>query len=69
MKILKNNDESGNREMYSIEGSPASNYQAVTVSGIYKLTTSDTVKVTIYSDDDTSVTLTADSIFSGHLIG
>ena len=69
MKILKNDDDIGNRAMYSIEGSPASNYQAVTGSGIFKLTTSDNVRVTIYSDSDTSVSLTSDSIFSGHLIG
>ena len=69
MKILKNNDDSSNREMYSIEGSPASNYQAVTANGIFKLTTSDTVKVTIFSESDTSVTLRQDTLFSGHLIG
>lgn len=69
MKIAKNNDTTGNKEMFSIEGVPASNYQAVTGSCVFKLTASDTVRVTIYSDADSSYTLTTDSIFSGHLIG
>ena len=69
MSIVKNNESTGNKRMLSIEGSPASNYQAVTASGIFKLAVNDTVKATIYSSSDTSQNLNTDTIFSGHLIG
>jgi hypothetical protein len=69
MKIVKNNDQSNNKEIFSIEGAPASNYQAATGSGVFKLTASDNVRVTIYSESDTSVEVNVASIFSGHLIG
>tara|TARA_B100001057_G_scaffold108553_1_gene106370 strand:- start:2099 stop:2944 length:846 start_codon:yes stop_codon:yes gene_type:complete len=69
MIIQKNNEVSGNKELYSIEGSPASSYQAVSGSGIFKLVANDTLKVRYYPDSDSSTTITTDSIFSGHLIG
>ena len=69
MTIVKNNESTGNKRILSIEGAPASNYQAVTASGIFKLAVNDTVKATIYSSSDTSQTLNTDTIFSGHLIG
>ena len=69
MKIIKNNEVSGNKELYSIEGTQSSAYQDVSASGIFKLVANDTVKVQYYPDSDSSTTITTDSIFSGHLIG
>ncbi len=69
MKIIRNNDVGSNSEMYSIEGTPSSAYQAITGSGVFKCTASDTIKVTVYSDSDSDMSVTDDSIFSGHLIG
>ena len=69
-KIVKNNVHTGNDEYYTIEGSPASDYQAVTTGGVFKCSASDTIKATVYAESDSSFTVDhGGSIFSGHLIG
>ena len=68
--IVKNNDFTSNRRFQSIEGDPASDYQSVTASGVFKLDASDNVRVAIYVSSDSNLNVTAsESIFSGHLIG
>ena len=68
-KIVKNNVHSGNEEYYSIEGSPASNYQGVTAGGVFKCSASDTIRVTIFSQNDSNFSVNNASIFSGHFVG
>ena len=69
-KIVKNNDVTSNREFLSLEGAPASNYQSVTGSGIFKCSAGDTIKATVYAESDSSFSVNhGGSIFSGHLIG
>tara|TARA_B100001057_G_scaffold469544_1_gene529992 strand:- start:61 stop:585 length:525 start_codon:yes stop_codon:yes gene_type:complete len=69
MRIYKNNTHSSNKEYYIIDGNPATNYQAFTGSGIFKLSASDTVRVGAFTDNDSAYQVDADSTFSGHLIG
>ena len=69
IKILRNNDGASNRDFYSIEGAPASNHQAVTGSGVFKLTANDTVRVIVYAESDSNYTVHHQSLFSGHLVG
>jgi len=69
IKIVRNNDGASNRDFYSIEGAPASNYQAVTGSGVFKLTANDTVRVIVYADADSNYEVHHQSLFSGHLVG
>ena len=69
-KIIKNNEVTGNKEFVSLEGAPASNFQAVTGSGIFKCSANDTIKVTVYAESDSSWSVDeGTSHFSGHLIG
>ena len=68
-KIVKNNVHSGNDEYYSIGGSPASDYQAVTAGGVFKCSANDTIRVTIYAENDSSYSVNNSSIFSGHFVG
>ena len=68
-KIVKNNVHSGNDEYYSIEGSPASDYQAVTAGGVFKCSANDTIRVTSFADGDSNYTISNASIFSGHFVG
>ena len=69
MSIAKNNDFTGNTRMFSIEGDPASDYQTMTASGIFKLAASDNVRVGIFLSSDSNLNVKTDTIFSGHLIG
>ena len=69
MNIIKNNDLSHNRDIYSIEGSPASDYQAITGGGVFKLAASDNVRVQVYASSDSSFAVDAASTFSGYLVG
>ena len=69
LKIKKNNSDTNNQEYYSIEGDPASDYQALTVGGVFKMTANDTVRATIYSSADSSYAVNNSSIFSGHFVG
>jgi len=68
-KLLKNNDGSGNREAYIIDGSPPSNYTNITGTTVFKCAANDNIRVTIGSSADSSYSLTNHSVFSGHLIG
>ena len=68
-KIVKNNVHTGNDEYYTIEGSPASDYQAVTTGGVFKCSASDTIRVTIFSQNDSNYSVNNASIFSGHFVG
>ena len=67
--IAKNNDFSGNKRMFSIEGDPATDYQTITASGVFKLAASDNVRCAIYSSTDSNLNVTTSTTFSGHLVG
>jgi len=69
IKLVKNNVHSSNDEYYSIEGSPASDYQAVTVGGVFKCSANDTIRVTSFADGDSNYNISDASIFSGHFVG
>ena len=68
-KIVKNNSHASNDEYYSIEGSPASNYQALTAGGVFKCSASDTIRITTYTESDSNYSVDNASIFSGHFVG
>ena len=69
MSIAKNNDFTNNRRMFSIEGDPATDYQSINASGIFKLAASDNVRCAIYSSADSNFNITTRTTFSGHLVG
>jgi len=69
-RIVKNNDESNKRELYTISGSPSSNYDNLTGGDVFSCTSGDTLRVTVFSSGDSSWNLDASgSKFSGFLIG
>ena len=69
LKMVRNNDGASNKEYFSIDGDLATNYGTLVLGGVFKLTASDTVRVTIYSDTDSSYNVNSSSIFSGHFVG
>jgi hypothetical protein len=68
-KLAKNDDTSGNRDAYLIDGSPPSNYTNLTGSNIFKCSANDNIRMIVTSSADTSYTIQNQSSFSGHLIG
>ena len=69
-KIVKNEDQTGQRDLYMIDGSPPSNYQNVNGSDVFSCIAGDTLRVWVYASADTSWTINLHgSKFSGFLIG
>ena len=68
-KIVKNNDSSGNREAYIIDGDPPTDYTTLTGSTVFKCTANDNIRFIIGSSADSSYKVTNHSVFSGHFIG
>lgn len=56
-------------ETYVIDGNPASNYDSLTASDVFKLSANDEVKITMYSFSDTSWNVVSSSTFSGVMVG
>ena len=69
LKMVRNNDGASNKEYFSIDGDLATNYGSLVLGGVFKLTASDTVRVTIFADSDSSYSVNNASIFSGHFVG
>jgi hypothetical protein len=68
-KLMKNDESSGNREAYIIDGSPASDYANLTGSTVFKCNSNDNIRMSIASSADSSYNVTNASTFSGHFIG
>ena len=68
-KVVVNNDESQSRELYIMNGDPATNYDNYTGGDILKLSANDNVRVTVFASSDTSWDVHNASHFSGALIG
>ncbi len=68
-RIKRNNNSNGSSETYMISGSPAANYDNLTGSDIFKCDANDTLRATIYSDNDSNWNISSSTVFSGHLIG
>ena len=67
--IVINNDKSNNKDTYIINGSPASNYDTLTGSDVYKLDANDNVRIIVYASADNNFDINDTSTFSGVLIG
>ena len=68
-KLMKNDDGSGNREAYIIDGSPASDYTNLAGSTVFKCNANDNIRMSIAASADSSYSVTNASTFSGHFIG
>ena len=68
-KLMKNDDGSGNREAYIIDGSPSSSYANLTGSTVFKCNANDNIRMSIAASADSSYSVTNASTFSGHFIG
>jgi DNA/RNA endonuclease YhcR with UshA esterase domain len=69
-RIVKNNDEDDKKELYTINGSPPSNYINLNGGDVFSCTSGDTLRVTVYSQSDSSFNIDHNgSKFSGFLIG
>lgn len=68
-RIVINNNSAGNRETYVIDGSPDGSYLTLNVNDTYSLSAGDEIRITVYSNVDTSWNIETQSTFSGHLVG
>ena len=69
VRIEINGDSSGDRETYSIEGSPSSSYQTATAVDTFSLTANDYIRILAMSSADTSWQVQHFSTCSGFLVG
>ena len=69
VQLIRQNTVANSSETYVINGNPPTNYISLTGSEVYNLDASDNMKVTVYSSGDSSFSVTANSTFSGHLVG
>ena len=66
--IAKNNDYTGQSELYIIDGNPPSDYVNLTGSTHFKMTAGDNVRASVFVQTDTSWKVDDNSVFSGSLI-
>ena len=68
-KIVINNEVSNNKEVYIIDGNPASDYTNLPGSEVFKLQANDNVRFQIYSQADNNYNISLNSSASGVFIG
>ena len=70
MFIVKNNDTSGQKALYVIDGNPSSDYASLSGSDVFSCNANDTLRVSVMASNDSDWHLdTSGTKFSGYLIG
>ena len=69
VQVRINNESSGSADIYSISGTPASNYETLTATEVFKLEAGDNIRVITQTSTDTSYAVDATTKFSGTLVG
>lgn len=69
VQVRVNNESAGSADIYSISGSPASTYETLTATEVFKLEAGDNIRVITQTNTDTSYAVDAVTTFSGALIG